>query len=172
MSKGIVLLENGFEDSELIYPYYRLQEAGFDVDLVSEEEDKIYEGKNGVKQRSDKAAEDVDVSDYDVLVIPGGHGPDRMRIKESLVELAKDAVDNGLVIASVCHGAQLLIETGMLEGKKATCWYSVKTDLENAGGEFLDEEVVVDGKLVTSRHPGDLPAFMRETLNLLESARS
>ncbi|MFW6048032.1 MAG: type 1 glutamine amidotransferase domain-containing protein [Candidatus Natronoplasma sp.] len=167
MSKAIVLLENGFEDTELTYPYYRLQEAGLEVDLVSEEADEIYESKNGQKITSHKAAEDVDVSDYDLLVIPGGRGPDRMRIKEPIVNLTQDAVDNDLVIASICHGAQLLIETDLLEGKKATCYYSVRTDLENAGAEFLDQEVVVDGNLVTSRHPGDLPAFMEETLKLL-----
>ncbi|MFW6376253.1 MAG: type 1 glutamine amidotransferase domain-containing protein [Thermoplasmatota archaeon] len=168
MKRGIILLENGFEDTELTYPYYRLQEAGLEVDLVSEEAEKVYESKNGQKIRSNKAAEDIDVSDYDVLVIPGGRGPDRMRIKESIVNLAQDAVDKELVIASICHGAQLLIETDLLEGKEATCYYSVRTDLENAGAKFLDEEVVVDGNLVTSRMPPDLPAFMRETLKLLD----
>ncbi len=167
MTKAIVLLENGFEDTELTYPYYRLQEAGFEVDLVAEEADEVYESKNGQNIRSHKAAKDVKASDYDVLVIPGGRGPDRMRIKEDIVKLTKDAVDNDLVISSICHGAQLLIETDLLEGKKATCYYSVRTDLENAGAEFLDQEVVVDGNLVTSRHPGDLPAFMEETLKLL-----
>ncbi len=164
MSKAILLLENGFEDTELTYPYYRLQEAGLEVDLVSEEGEKVYKSKNGQKIESQKAAKDVDASEYDLLVIPGGKGPDRMRIKESIVNLAQDAVDNDLVIASICHGAQLLIETDLLEGKEATCFYSVRTDLENAGAEFLDQEVVVDGNLVTSRHPGDLPAFMEETL--------
>ncbi len=168
MKKGIILLENGFEDTELTYPYYRLQEADLEVDLVSEEAEKVYESKNGQKIKSHKAAEDIEVSDYDVLVIPGGRGPDRMRIKEPLVDLAQDAVDNDLIIASICHGAQLLIETDLLEGKEATCFYSVKTDLENAGAKFLDEEVVVDGNLVTSRMPPDLPAFMRETLKLLD----
>ncbi|MEF8832542.1 MAG: type 1 glutamine amidotransferase domain-containing protein [Candidatus Thermoplasmatota archaeon] len=167
MSKTIVLLENGFEDTELTYPYYRLQEAGLEVDLVSEEAKNVYESKNGQRIESHKAAEDIDVSDYDLLVIPGGKGPDRMRIKEPIVNLAQDAVDNDLVIASICHGAQLLIETDLLEGKKATCYYSVRTDLENAGAEFLDQKVVVDENLVTSRHPGDLPAFMEETLKLL-----
>jgi len=167
MSKAIVLLENGFEDTELTYPYYRLQESDLEVDLVSEEADQVYKSKNGQKIRSHKAAEEIDASDYDLLVIPGGRGPDRMRIKESIVNLTQDAVDNGLVISSICHGAQLLIETDLLEGKKATCYYSVRTDLENAGAEFLDQEVVVDGNLVTSRHPGDLPAFMEETLKLL-----
>ncbi|MBS3781485.1 MAG: type 1 glutamine amidotransferase [Candidatus Thermoplasmatota archaeon] len=167
MTKAIVLLENGFEDTELTYPYYRLQEAGLKVDLVAEEAEEIYESKNDQKIRSHKAAENVDASDYNLLVIPGGRGPDRMRIKEPIVNLAQDAVDNGLIIASICHGAQLLIETDLLEGKKATCYYSVRTDLENAGAEFLDQKVVVDGNLVTSRHPGDLPAFMEETLKLL-----
>ncbi|MFW5904277.1 MAG: type 1 glutamine amidotransferase domain-containing protein [Candidatus Saliniplasma sp.] len=167
MTKAIVLLENGFEDTELTYPYFRLQEAGMEVDLVGEKEGENYESKNGQSIKSHKAADDVDVADYDLLVVPGGRAPDRMRIKKPFVELAQAAVDNDLVIASICHGAQLLIETDLLEGKKATCYYSVKTDLENAGAEFLDEEVVVDGKLVTSRHPGDLPAFMRETLKLL-----
>lgn len=168
MSKGIVLLENGFEDSELIYPYYRLQEAGYEVDLVSEEEGEVYESKHGYKQKSDKAAENVDVNDYDVLVIPGGRGPDSMRIKDSIVRLVKDAYESDLVIASVCHGAQVLIEADVLDGKKLTCWYSVATDVKNAGGNYVDEEVVVDGNLVTSRMPPDLPAFMRETLKLLD----
>ena len=167
MSKAIVLLENGFEDTELTYPYYRLQEAGLKVDLVAEEAEKVYESKNGQKIRSHKAAGEVDASDYDLMVIPGGRGPDRMRIKDSLVNLAQESVNNDLVISSICHGAQLLIETDLLDGKKATCFYSVRTDLENAGAEFLDQEVVVDGNLVTSRHPGDLPAFMKETLKLL-----
>ncbi len=168
MKKAIVLLENGFEDSELIYPYYRLQEAGFDVDLVSGKKGEVYESKHGYKQKSDEAAENVNVKDYEVLVIPGGRGPDRMRIKDDLVDLAQDAVDNDLIIASVCHGAQLLIETDLLDGKEMTCYYSVATDVENAGAEFKDEEVVVDGNLVTSRMPPDLPAFMRETLELVK----
>jgi len=167
MSKAVVLLENGFEDSELIYPYFRLQEEGLEVDLVAEEAEKTYDSKHGYKLKSDKAAKDVDISGYDVMVIPGGKAPDRMRIKDDIVDLTQGAVDNDLVIASICHGVQLLIETDMLKGRKATCYYSVKTDLENAGAEFLDQEVVVDGKLVTSRHPGDLPAFMKETLDLL-----
>ncbi|MEF8874306.1 MAG: type 1 glutamine amidotransferase domain-containing protein [Candidatus Thermoplasmatota archaeon] len=168
MKKAIVLLENGFEDTELTYPYFRLQEAGLEVDLVSEEAEKVYESKNGQEIESHKAAKNIDVSDYDLLVIPGGKGPDRMRIKDSIVDLARDAVDKDLVIASICHGAQLLIETDLLDGKKMTCYYSVATDVENAGADFKDEEVVVDGNLVTSRMPPDLPAFMRETLKLLE----
>ncbi len=89
MKKAIVLIENGFEDTELTYPYFRLQEAGFEVDLVGEKEGTTYESKNGQKLNSHKAAEDIDVSEYEVLIVPGGRGPDRMRIKESIVELAQ-----------------------------------------------------------------------------------
>lgn len=167
MAKGIVLLENGFEDSELIYPYFRLQEAGYDVDLVSSDDD-TYESKHGMKMKPSKTADDVDVSEYDVMVVPGGRGPDRMRIKDSMVDLVKRADKEGLVIASICHGAQLLIEAEVVKGKKMTCWKSVATDLKNAGAEYVDEEVVVDGNFVSSRMPPDLPAFMRETLKVLE----
>ncbi|MFO7991541.1 MAG: type 1 glutamine amidotransferase domain-containing protein [Thermoplasmata archaeon] len=167
MAKGIVLLENGFEDSELIYPYFRLQEAGYDVDLVSSDDD-TYESKHGMKMKPSKTADDVDVSEYDVMVVPGGRAPDRMRIKDSMVDLVKRADKEGLVIASICHGAQLLIEAEVVKGKKMTCWKSVATDLKNAGAEYVDEEVVVDGNFVSSRMPPDLPAFMRETLKVLE----
>ena len=168
MSKGIVLLENGFQEAELLYPYYRLQEAGYDVHLVSEKEGEKYEGEYGYTLKSDKAAKDVNVKDYEVLVIPGGRGPDRMRIKEDIVNLVKEAEENNLVISSICHGAQVLIDAEVVKGKKATCWYSVATDLKNAGAEYADKEVIVDGNLVTSRMPPDLPAFMRETLKLLK----
>jgi protease I len=168
MSKGIVLLENGFQEAELLYPYYRLQEAGYDVHLVSEKEGEKYEGECGYTLKSDKAAKDVNVKDYEVLVIPGGRGPDRMRIKEDIVNLVKEAEENDLVISSICHGAQVLIDAEVVKGKKATCWYSVATDLKNAGAEYADKEVIVDGNLVTSRMPLDLPAFMRETLKLLK----
>ncbi|MGM0510970.1 MAG: type 1 glutamine amidotransferase domain-containing protein [Thermoplasmatota archaeon] len=168
MSKGIVLLENGFQEAELIYPYYRMQEAGYEVDLVSNEEGEVYEGEYGYKFRSDEAAEKVDPSEYEFLIIPGGRGPDRMRIKEDIVALVKNAVKNDLVIGAICHGAQILIEADVVKGKRATCWKSVGTDLENAGANYVDEEVVVDGNLVTSRMPPDLPAFTREILKLLE----
>ncbi len=168
MSKGIVLLESGFQEAELIYPYYRMQEAGYDVDLVSEKKGEVYEGEYGYKFKSDKAAKDVDPSNYEFLIIPGGRGPDRMRIKEDIVELVGKAVENDLVIAAICHGAQVLIEADVVKGKKATCWKSVGTDLKNAGANYVDEEVVVDGKLVTSRMPPDLPAFTKEILDLLE----
>jgi protease I len=167
MKKGIVLLENGFQEAELLYPYYRLQEAGFEVDLIAETGGEVYTGEHGYTLKADRAAVVVNVDDYEVVVIPGGRAPDRMRIKEPVVELVRTAAEKDKVIAAICHGAQVLIEAGVIQGKKATCWYSVATDVKNAGGNYEDSVVVVDGNLVTSRHPGDLPAFMRETLKLL-----
>lgn len=168
MGKGIVLLENGFQEAELLYPYYRLQEAGYEVDLVAETAREEYTGEHGYTLPADRAAVAVNLDEYDVVVIPGGRAPDRMRIKEPIVDLVKKAVEEGKVVAAICHGAQVLIEANVVQGKRATCWYSVATDSMNAGADYEDSDVVVDGTLVTSRHPGDLPAFMRETLRLLE----
>jgi protease I len=168
MGKGIVLLENGFQEAELLYPYYRLQEAGYEVDLIAETASEVYTGEHGYALRGDRAAVVVNVDEYDVVIIPGGRAPDRMRIEEPFVNLVKKASEEDKVIAAICHGPQLLIEADVVHGKKATCWKSVATDLKNAGASYEDSEVVVDGNLVTSRHPGDLPAFMRETLKLLQ----
>ena len=168
MKKGIVLLENGFQEAELLYPYYRLQEAGFKVDLVAEREGEMYSGGHGYSLKADKSAVKINIGEYDVLVIPRGRGPDIMRIKKPIVELVRQAVARGKVVAVICHGAQVLIEANIIEGRKMTCWKSVATDVKNAGAQYEDREVVVDRNLVTSRHPGDLPAFMRETLKLLK----
>lgn len=165
--KAMELIDKGFEDSEFLYPYYRLQEAGIDVTVVGPEGGTTYRGKNGVRMTSDVGCDDVEMADFDVLVIPGGHAPDNMRRHEGMVRLVKQAFDQEKPVAAICHAAQLLIEADVLAGRKLTCFTSVKTDVKNAGGDYVDEEVVVDGNLVTSRQPGDLPAFMRETLKLV-----
>ena len=171
MKKAIVLIENGFQDAELLYPYYRLQEAGYQVDLVGPDAGVTYTGSYGYKLTSDRAAQDVNVDEYDVVVIPGGRAPDRMRTHEAMVRLVRDAFAQGKVVAAICHGPQVLIEADVVRGRRATCYISVRTDLKNAGALYEDREVVVDGNLVTSRHPADLPAFMRETLRLLEAEK-
>jgi len=108
------------------------------------------------------------VSEYDAVIIPGGRAPDRMRINKGLVDIVKEASVKGKVIAAICHGAQMLIEADILRGKKATCWKSVATDLKNAGATYINAPAVVDGNLVTSRFPGDLPRFCQETIKLLK----
>jgi len=168
LKKVLLFVENGFEDRELMYPYYRFQEAGYKVDVVGPEAKVTYKGEHGITMKSDLSPEEVDVEDYVAIIIPGGRAPDRMRTKKGLVNLAKEASQKGKVLAAICHGPQLLIEAGVVEGKEATCYVSVSTDLKNAGGIYLDKSVVVDGNLVTSRFPADLPDFCRETLRLLE----
>ncbi len=167
MKKVLIFVENGFEDRELMIPYYRLQEAGYKVDVVGPKANTTYNGEYGLSIKSDLSPEAVNVDDYAAIIIPGGRAPDRMRINKGLVNLAKDASRKGKVIASICHGPQLLIEADVVKGKKATCYVSVSTDLKNAGGIYLNKSVVVDGNLVTSRFPADLPDFCRETLRLL-----
>lgn len=165
--KAIELVEEGFEDSEFLYPYYRLQEAGVEVTVVGVEDGATYRGKHGVPITADAAADDVSMDGFDLLVVPGGRAPDKMRRHAAMVRLVKDAFDQEKPVAAVCHGPQLLIEADVVKSRKLTCYTSVTTDVKNAGGDYVDEEVVVDGNLVTSRHPGDLPAFMRETVRLV-----
>ena len=170
MEKVLLFVENGFEDRELMYPYYRFQEAGYKVDVVGPGAKVTYNGEHGLTMESDLSPKDVSIDDYVAIIITGGRAPDRMRTSKGLVNLAKEASQKGKVIAAICHGPQLLIEAGVVKGKKATCYVSVSTDLKNAGGIYLNKSVVVDGNLVTSRFPADLPNFCRETLKLLEKS--
>ena len=169
MAKIAILVENGFEDIELLYPYYRFQEAGYRVEVVGPEAGVVYSGKKGGSIKSNLTPEDVDLGEYAAVIVPGGWAPDRMRTKPGIVQLVRDANSKGLVIAAICHAAQLLVEADILRGRKLTCVRSVSTDVKNAGGEYLNQEVVVDGNLVTSRTPPDMPAWCRETLRVLES---
>ena len=168
MKKVLIIVENEFEDVELLYPFYRFQEAGYHVDVVGPKAKETYSGKHGIPIASTKAPDDVDLEEYEAIIVPGGRAPDRMRIRSGLVQLVKEANEKGLVIASICHGPQLLIEADIVRGKRLTCYRSVATDVKNAGGKYLDEAVVVDGNLVTSRFPPDLPVWCRETLKLLK----
>lgn len=167
MPKAMILVEDGFEDVELFYPYYRLMEAGLEVDVVGPKIGETYTGKKGGSITSTKAPEDIKVEDYGVLIVPGGWAPDRMRTRDNLVKLVKEADSKGLVIGAICHAAQLLIEAEVVKGRKLTCVRSVSTDVKNAGGVYLDEPVVVDGNLVTSRFPPDMPVWMPAVLKLL-----
>ena len=136
MPKAIVLVENGFEDIELFYPYYRLMEAGYTVDVVGPTSGETYQGKKGGSISSTKAPEEVDLTEYKILIVPGGWAPDRMRTKENMVKLVKKADKQGLVIGAICHAAQLLIEAEIVEGRNLTCVKSVSTDVKNAGGHY------------------------------------
>lgn len=166
MSNILLLIENNYEDAEVVYPFYRMQEAGHKVTVVGPKTG-VYTSKHGYPLEAKAAASEVKADAFGALIIPGGQAPDRMRINPHMVTLVRDAVSKGLVVGAICHGAQMLIEADALRGRKATCYISVKTDLVNAGGVYLNEQVVVDGRLVTSRHPGDLPSFCRALLELI-----
>ena len=165
--KAIVLVENLFEDYELIYPYYRLIEAGAETRLVGPEADKAYQGKSGTKATSGLAAGDIDPKDWDALVIPGGYAPDHMRRHRSMIDLVREIHDRGKVVAAICHAGWMLASAGIVRDRSLTSFFAIKDDLVHAGANWMDKEVVTDGNLVTSRKPDDLPAFMRSVLNLL-----
>ncbi|NIO37839.1 DJ-1/PfpI/YhbO family deglycase/protease [Candidatus Bathyarchaeota archaeon] len=169
MQKILMMVDNGVEDTEFVYPYYRLQEAGYKVDVLASRAKELYTGKHGVPFRSDLSPKDVDIDKYAAVIIPGGRAPDRMRLEKGLVEIVGEAHKKGKVIAAICHGPQMLIEADIVRGKKATCWKSVATDLKNAGAKFRDAAVVIDGNIVTSRFPPDLPKFCKATIRLLKS---
>jgi protease I len=169
MKKILILLEKGVEDSEFIYSYYRFQEEGYKLDIVAPKAKISYVGKRGGIFTSELSPKDVDIDSYFAFIVPGGHAPDRMRIHSDLVAIVKEANNKGIVIAAICHGPQMLIEADIVRGKMITGWPSVRTDLKNAGAKVVDESVVVDDNLVTSRSPDDLPDFCRATIKLLES---
>ncbi|MGD8544220.1 MAG: DJ-1/PfpI/YhbO family deglycase/protease, partial [Candidatus Bathyarchaeota archaeon] len=131
MKKVLLFVENGFEDRELMYPYYRLQEAGYKVEVVGPKAKVTYKGEYGLTIESSFSPKNVNIDDYVAIIIPGGRAPDRMRTNKSMVNLVKKAFQKGKVIAAICHGPQLLIETGVMNGKRATCYVSVSTDLKN-----------------------------------------
>lgn len=161
MTKKIaVLLASDFEDSEYEEPVKALREAGHEVIVIGREKGETLEGKRGdVKAETDMAIANADPSTFDALLIPGGYSPDQLRIDERMVEFTRAFGGSDKPIGAICHGPQLLIEADAVAGKKMTSWPSVRTDLRNAGATVVDEEVVVDGHLITSRKPGDIPAF-------------
>ena len=162
--RAAVLIEQMYQEMEVWYPIYRLREAGCKVTLVGPEPCQNYPSKLGYPARSDMAARDVSADDFDLLIIPGGYAPDHMRRCEPMIRLASTMAEQGKLIAAICHGPWVLCSTQALKGKKATCFFAIKDDVINAGGKYVDAEVVRDGNLITSRKPDDLPAFMQAVI--------
>lgn len=161
--KVAILATNGFEESELKEPLNALRKAGADVDIISEESGKIKGWADGNWSNSydvDKTLDQVSHADYNALVLPGGViNPDKLRRNENAVNLVRSFFENHKPVAAICHGPWLLAEANVLENRKITSFSSIKTDMINAGANWVDEEVVCDEALVTSRNPDDLPAF-------------
>ena len=171
MTKVMILATNGFEQSELEKPKAALEKAGIETTVVSLETGEIrgWDQKDwGSSVKVDAVIGDVSVGDYDALLLPGGQiNPDTLRTDKNAVQLVKDFNEAGKPIAAICHGPWLLVEADIVDGKTVTSWPSIRTDLLNAGADVVDREVVSDGNLITSRNPGDIPAFSKALIEKL-----
>ena len=171
--KVAILATNGFEQVELTEPKKALEEAGATTHVISLKPGKIKGWKFtewGDSIAVDKTLDEVKIADYDLLLLPGGvQNPDTLRMDAHAVSFAKDFVQSGKPVGAICHAPWTLIEAGVVKGRKMTSWPSLHTDLKNAGADWVDEEVVVDGNLITSRKPDDLPAFNRHLIAALVS---
>jgi protease I len=169
--RAAVLVEQQYQELEVWYPFYRLREAGCKVTLVGPEAGQTYQSKLGYPAKSDKAAKDVSADDFDLLVIPGGYAPDYMRRCDAMIRLVNTMAEQGKPVAAICHGPWMLCSTQALKGRKATCFFAIKDDVINAGGKYVDQEVVRDGNIITSRKPDDLPAFMQTLIQAVREMK-
>jgi protease I len=170
MRKVAFLLANEFEDSEMQVPYEAIRNEGFETVIVGLNKGEELTGKNKkATYTADAAIAEVKAADFDAVVIPGGSSPENLRLNKEILQFVKDMDSQGKPISAICHGPQILISAGLAKGKKLTCYPPLKDDLINAGADYVDQEVVVDGHYITSRTPKDEPAFVRETLGKLRT---
>ncbi len=168
--KALIISADNFEDTELLVPYYRLKEEGIPVDIASIKDGRI-KGKHGYEVTVDKTLKEVNPDDYDILILPGGKAPETVRKEKKAIEIARRFFEKNRPVSAICHGPQILITAGVLKERRATCYKSVAQEMKDSGAIYEDKEVVVDGNLVTSRQPSDLPSFLRETIRMLKSRK-
>jgi protease I len=163
------VLDSMFEDDEFKRPYDAFREAGHQVDVIGLQAGTELKGYRGqVTVRTDKGITEVRPDDCDALFIPGGYSPDHLRVNPSMVAYTREMVRSGKPVLAICHGPQLLLTADVVRGRRMTAWTTIQEDLRKVGADVVDEEVVVDGNLVTSRKPDDIPAFIKASLKLLE----
>ena len=167
-----VLAENMYQEMELWVPYYRLKEEGAEVKVVGAGGAKSYTSKAGYPVTVDVQADQVSAVEFDAVVIPGGYAPDMMRRHESMVKLVREACQQGKVVAAICHAGWMLASAGVLKGRRATSFFAIKDDVVNAGAAWVDQEVVVDGNLITSRKPDDVPLFSEAIIRALSGVHA
>ena len=165
--KALMISADNFEDLELFVPYYRFKEEGITVDVASMKKGKI-RGKHGYEMEVNRTLDEVDPDEYDILVLPGGAAPETVRKQPGAVKIARAFFEKNKPVSAICHGPQTLITAGLLKGRRATCYKTVAPEMMEAGALYEDRDVVVDGNLVTSRQPSDIPAFLRETMKKLK----
>ena len=164
-----ILVEDGFEDHELDEPLKAMKEAGAEVVVMGSGSKDSYRGKGGIITiKTDTTANKVRAEDFDAIIVPGGYAPDKMRLHQPMIDLVRKASDAGKIIAAICRGPQLLISADIVRGRRLTSWLSIVVDLKNAGANWVDEAVVRDGNLITSRKPADLPRFNKAIIQALQ----
>ncbi len=168
--KGLIVSDHKFEDSELLVPYYRLLEEGIET-LVASIHGGPLRGKHGNLVEAVGLTE-IEGKEYDMMILPGGKAPAKLKNEPMLLDLVRHFVETGKTVAAICHGPQILAAAGVLAGRRATCHRSVAQEIQKAGALYVDQSVVVDGNLITSRMPADLPDFMREIIRRYRDAGS
>ena len=153
--KIAILTDNEAEDIEFFYPYYRFNEAGYDVDVITSKGGS-FECKNGLGLQKTKAIKEVNHDDYELLYLPGGKAPAKLRKNDMVLDFVKRFAASGKYIAAICHGPQILAEAGLISGKTIACWPEIKNEITDAGAIFADEALKEDGQFITARRPGDL----------------
>ena len=165
--RALIISADNFEDTELLVPYYRFKEEGIEVEVAAPKAGSI-KGKHGYEITAERAVADTNPDRYDLLCLPGGKAPESVRKEPAALEICRRFFQQNKPVVAICHGPQTLITAGLLKGRRATCYETVANEMKDAGALYEDSEVVVDGNLVTSRQPSDLPAFMRETMRILK----
>lgn len=166
--KVIIPAEEMYNEFELWYPYYRLKEAGAEVTLVGTGTAQTYKSKVGLPVTVDTDVNRISAADFDAIVIPGGFAPDFMRRSPAMVQLVRDMYEQGKVVAAICHAGWMLCSADVVRGRTVTSFFAIKDDLVHAGANWVDQEVVVDGRLITARTPADLPAYMKAVIAALQ----
>jgi protease I len=169
--KIVIITADKNQDLEFFYPYYRLTEAGYSVDVVTAK-GGAFEGKHGMGLDESKSIGEVSAEDYELLYLPGGKAPQTLRENEEVLEFVRQFARSGKPIAAICHGPQILISAGLTSGKQMAAWPAVREELEDSGATFIDEALVEDGQFITARMPGDLHRHLAGVLDYLEGRRS
>ncbi len=165
----LMFVEDLYEDLELWYPKIRLQEAGAQVVVAGPQTDKTYLGKHGYPCRADVPIETLSADEFDGLILSGGFAPDRLRRLEKVKQITREIFESGKLVAHICHGGWIAISAGIMAGKTCTSTPGIKDDLENAGAHWVDKPLVVDGNMISSRRPDDLPQFCRAIIDFLKN---